>query len=97
MKTFELFAGLEGGFGGANSQGIYDFENEEQATMVAYEMACEEYESYAGLHGIPDIGDILDEPEYYGLSKDCSEEDAWEVYKEIRETWIEYYACEVEV
>jgi len=54
----------------------------------AYFAAIEVYETYEGLHGIPDVQSIIDE---CGLS----EEEAEEEYLEERESWLEYSAKQV--
>lgn len=36
---------------------IEDFKNRDKAIRYAWEMACQEYEQYAGMYGIPDTGD----------------------------------------
>ena len=92
MAQYKLYAGLAGGFGGATYRETVEAESEEIAAEWAFDLACDEYESYAGLHGIPDIGDILDNPEDYGLEEGCSEDDAWEAYIHERETWLDYWA-----
>jgi hypothetical protein len=57
-------------------------------------MAIEDYESFEGYHGIPDIGDIMEDKEGYGLSEDASEDECWEVYYEQRESWLSYWTEE---
>ena len=52
----------------------------EEAHDIAYEIAIEEYESYAGL-STPD--EILEK-------YDVTEEEAMSIYLEERESWIEY-------
>jgi len=54
---------LGGGFGGVEMTDgeILEFENEEEAMDYAWEMACEDYESYAGLHGLRDHSMIIEE------------------------------------
>ncbi len=90
---YDLYAGLGGGFGGANL--IYkgaEYNNIEEATKAAYEYAVEEYQSYEGYYGLASYGDIEGNPEEYGLCEDPEEEDINEVYIEEMEGWIEYYA-----
>lgn len=36
---------------------IEDFKNRDKAIRYAWEMACQEYEQYAGMYGIPDTDD----------------------------------------
>jgi hypothetical protein len=77
--------GLGGGFGGADNHEVIDADNQEQAEEYAYEMACQEYDSYAGLHGLRDLEMIMDEDE-------CEEEEAEMTYNVERESWLDYSA-----
>jgi hypothetical protein len=91
MKKYKISYGLGGGFGGANEDDeIYEFENEDQAIHFAWEKACEEYDSYAGYHGLRSVEEIMEED---GID---DEDEAWEVYCEEREDWIEYEVEEIE-
>lgn len=94
---YNLYAGLGGGFGGANLvfKGA-EFDDEEEATKAAYDYAVEEYQSYEGCYGLASYGDIEENPEEYGLCEDPEEEDINEVYTEEVENWIEYYAIPTE-
>lgn len=96
MAKFELFAGMGGSFGGAQSYGVYEYDNIEQATEAAYELAVEEYQGYEGLHGIPSYEDVRNEYiEMYG-DEDPDEDLVQEYYEEEMSGWIVYYAEEVE-
>ena len=93
---YKIYAGLEGGFGGANYIRTVESVSEEQANQEAFEEACQIYDSYAGLHGIMSweecITQVLEEN---GLEEgdDYSnfEEDVDALYREEQESWIEYY------
>ena len=90
---YNLYAGLSGGFGGANLvfKGA-EYNDIEEATKAAYQYAVEEYESYEGHHGLTSYDDIEENPEDYGLDENPEAEDINEVYIEEMESWIEYYA-----
>lgn len=90
---YNLYAGLGGGFGGANLvfKGA-EYNDIEEATEAAYEYAVEEYQSYEGYHGLTSYNDIKENPEEYGLDENPEAEDVDEVYTEEVENWIEYYA-----
>lgn len=100
---YDLFAGMGGGFGGATYQETRDFNDEEAANNAAYEIACEIFDSYAGLHGVMGWEECMEEardnisesdfntPDEYGVAL---EEYADEVYKEERESWIDSWAEE---
>jgi hypothetical protein len=89
MSKYKIFAGLGGSFGGAQEVETGEFENEEKANKRAYELAKEEYESYQGLHGIPDEESIKEEnPEY-------SDEDIQQAINDDMESWLDYYVEEI--
>lgn len=56
----------------------------EDAANLAWDLACEQYESYIGSNGIRDVDTIMEEDE-------CSYEDALEIFKDDREMWIDYW------
>ena len=88
MKKYEIYAGLGGGFGGAQYIGVLEFESVEEAEEYAYEEACQIYESYDGCHGLMSIEDIMEEEE-------CDEEEAGEIWIDQRENWLSYYVEEL--
>lgn len=92
MNWYRLYVSSVGG--GTICEGPFEFSSEEIATQAAYDMAVEDYESFEGLHGIPDVGDIMEDKEGYNLSGDASEDECWEVYYEQRESWLSYWAEE---
>jgi hypothetical protein len=80
--------------GGTVCEGPLEFSSKDIATQAAYDMAVEDYESFEGLHGIPDVGDIMEDKEGYNLSEDASEDECWEAYYEQRESWLNYWVEE---
>lgn len=90
MPRFKIYAGLSGGFGGANYRFTDEYETEEEACLDAYNEAVEEYASYEGCHGLLDWGEckeaLLEEGE------DITDEDVDDYYRAEIEGWIEYYA-----
>lgn len=76
--------GLGGGFGGQRNFEVIEADNEEQAEKVAYESACEEYESYVGMYGLRDISQIMEEEEVE------DEDEALQIFEEERESWLDY-------
>lgn len=86
VKQWALFAGLGGGFGGATFRKKFEGTKDE-AEREAWLEACEEYETYEGLHGLRDLEQIMEED-------DLSEEDAMVEYNEEREGWLDYYVEE---
>ena len=92
MNWYRLYVSSVGG--GTVCEGPLEFSSKDIATQAAYDMAVEDYESFEGLHGIPDVGDIMEDKEGYNLSEDASEDECWEVYYEQRENWLSYWAEE---
>jgi len=78
--------GLGGGFGGARNFEVIQADNLEQAEEWAYESACGQYESYSGSNGLRSINEIMDEDDIE------DEDEAEEIYKEERESWLDYSA-----
>jgi hypothetical protein len=92
MNWYRLYISSVGG--GTVCEGPFEFSSKDIATQAAYDMAVEDYESFEGLHSIPDVGDIMEDKEGYNLSEDASEDECWEVYYEQRESWLNYWAEE---
>lgn len=88
---YNIYAGLGGSFGGAQYHCTGDFNDEDEATQYAFELAVEEYESYEGHYGIKSWYDIAEEVELNPDDPD-NEEEIDDLYNEERESWIEYYA-----
>lgn len=89
MKKYSIFAGLGGGFGGAHFQFMNEYNCASDAEMDAYNCAVEIYESYAGMYGLRDIDDIIQEDE-------VDDEAANDIYLEEMEGWLDYYVKEYE-
>lgn len=95
MAKYEIFAGMGGGFGGAQSHGIFEFDSIAEAEQTAYELAIEEYQSYEGCHGIMSWDDCREDLiESFG-DEDITDEDINAHYQEEIESWISYYIKEV--
>lgn len=84
---------IEYGCGCGSNEMIVEAENEETAVRFAWEKACEDYESFEGLHGIPDIHDVCED---YGIEDPTSSE-AEEAYREERESWLDYSVEEFDI
>lgn len=93
---YDIYAGMSGGFGGANFIKTIDAETAEEADKYAYDEAWEEYESYAGYHGILSWDEIYDESkeagELDGMTDNKIEDYINNLYQEEVESWIEWYA-----
>lgn len=93
---FEIYAGLGGGFGGANYVETIEANTREEAEEYARQCAIDDYESYEGSHGILSRDDVFEDLiESFG--EDPLEEDVDLRYMEEVEGWITYYVEEVGV
>lgn len=81
---YNIYAGLGGGFGGAQYDYTCNCESKEEAEDLAYDAAINVYELYEGSHGLLDYSDCRE--------VSSSDEEAEEMYNEERESWLEYYA-----
>ena len=86
MELFIVGYGLSGGFGGIQNYEVIEAYNQNDADKQAWELACETYESYVGMHGLRELSEIMEEDEIE------DEDEAMEVYNEEREGWIDYSA-----
>ena len=83
--------GLSGGFGGCENCDWEAIEasDEDHALAIAYEAACAAYDMYDGLHGLRDVGTIMEEDE-------VDVESAVAVWYEEREGWLDYEVTSVD-
>lgn len=89
---FKIFAGISCE---SSYHGIYEFNNEEDALSAAWELACEDYDMYAGLHAIPSWEDCREDYiDSYGEIPSDDEVDG--IYFDTRESWINYRVEEVD-
>lgn len=86
---YNLYAGLEGGFGGATYQGTGEFNTMFEAEREARAFAEAIYESYEGSHGLFDWYDIAEEND---LDFDQDEHLINILYQEQLDLWLDYYA-----
>lgn len=78
--------GLSGGFGGARNFEVIKADSQNEADNWAFENACDEYESFVGSNGLREIGEIMEQD---GIE---DEDEAWEIFQDERETWLDYLA-----
>ena len=89
MAMYKIYYGLGGGFGGPGDPELARLPDDKTAENLAYELACQEYDSYDGLHGLRNVEMIMEE-------EDCDEATAEEIYEEEREGWLDYWVEKVE-
>jgi hypothetical protein len=100
MPKYRIYAGLGGGFGGANYQYTEEFVDKAEANDAAYQCAIEEYESYGGMHGLMSWEEAREEAEQSFSTGDEDDDDynneiesvAEEIYNESMEGWLDYQA-----
>lgn len=93
MDKYNIYAGLGGGFGGANYKFTIEAKSKEEAEEIAYNEAVEVYQDFEGTYGIMDWNDCaisLEIDPYTENDNLIAEVD--ELYNEEMENWIEYYA-----
>lgn len=86
---YKIYAGLSGGFGGANYQKTEDYSSMDEALEEAYALAVEEYQSYEGCHGIMSWDDCREDLIDSGFDYDDGAVD--DRYQEELESWLSYY------
>lgn len=97
MAKYNIYAGLGGGFGGANYCTTEEFATLEEAEQYAYQQAVDEYESYEGMHGLRSWEEVKED---YCEEFNVEEEDFHngdysaidEEYQQEVEGWIDYRA-----
>lgn len=98
MAKFKIYAGLGGGFGGANFQRVLTCRDEDEAMKEAREMAIEEYFSYGGYHGLytwESMKETIAEDEYDGDESQVSDEEVDDALLDDIESWITYHVEQV--
>lgn len=86
---YKIYAGLSGGFGGANYMFTENYNSMDEALKDAYRLAVEEYQSYEGCHGIMDWDDCRKDLIDSGF--DYDDEAVDNHYQEELESWLSYY------
>ena len=84
---YKVYAGMAGGFNDVCLRMVEEFKSRDEALRVAESYARDEFESYAGLHGVRDWDECLDEA-------DGDEDLAQQIYEEEFEEWTDYYVME---
>ena len=101
MRQYEIYAGMGGGFGGAQLHGIYEFSSAQEAERYAYDLAFDEYQSYEGSHGILSRDEVYEDClvsewiEPGAQSETEIENIVDDAYLEQVESWIEWRAVPI--
>ncbi len=99
MKQYNIYAGLGGSLGGANYQYTGLYETEEEAEDDAFQAACEDYDQYAGVYGLPSWEDAVEDycvhqgidPEDFDGDDNEAFQKVEEYYDGARESWLCYH------
>lgn len=94
MTKYRIYAGLSGGFGGANNICTEEFHNRTEAEEFAYQQALEKYVSYEGSHGILSYDECRAVLEDSYSDDEIDEEWVCEYYSNEVESWVEYWVEE---
>ena len=94
MAWYKIYAGLGGGFGGANYEGTHEFDTQDEALKYAYHAAVECYQSYEGNYGVLDWEECKEACIESGWNYDDDTVDDY--YLEEIESWIDYYVDSAE-
>lgn len=104
MPFYKIYAGLGGGFGGADYRYTDGFRNRKDAEAAAYVEACDTYWMHEG-SGIEDWNDFytqgeseVDESDFDSVEEwnEAIENWATEAQRDDMETWIEYWTEEAD-
>ena len=90
MGYYKIYAGLGGGFGGAEYLWTDEYNSEDEAVEYAYSQACELYYGYQGLRGLFNREIALED------NPSLTEDELIEMELEDLETWIDYYVIETD-
>lgn len=104
MKEYNLYAGMNGGFGGPNYVGTLKADKVSDAEEIARRIAIEIYQQYEGMKGILSYKecyeDCLEEYKEDIDDKSIDKKDIFAIaldrYWEEVEGWIGYYAVNAE-
>lgn len=91
-KTYALYAGMTGSFGGATFQCFAECNSPDEAEQEAYQLAREAYESYEGMYGIMSWEDCRDDLVESFPDEDITDADVDAHYQEEVESWTEWWA-----
>lgn len=90
-KTYALYAGMTGSFGGATFQCFAECNSPDEAEQEAYQLAREAYESYEGMYGIMSWEDCRDDLVESFPDEDITDADVDAHYQEEVESWTEWW------
>ena len=86
MGYYKIYAGLGGGFGGAEYLWTDQYTSEDEAVECAYNQACELYYDYQG----------FDREIALENNPSLTENELIEMELEDLETWVDYYVIETD-
>lgn len=90
-KEYWIYVGMQG-CSNMHYAGNCDADNQHEADKCAWELACEEYDSFAGYHGIPDTEEIEEELREECDGEEPDSEEVAERYGEYVSDHVSYWA-----
>lgn len=90
-QEYWIYVGMQG-CSNIHFAGDCDANTQGQADHYAWELACEEYDSFAGYHGIPDRDDIKEALSVEGEGEEPDEDDIEDIYVEYVNDHVSYWA-----
>lgn len=93
MPKYKIFAGLGGGFGGAEYIDTFEFDNKTKAFQYAYDYAVDIYELYNGAHGLLTWQDCYNDL-YESWNEEPDPDEVDDYYRNEVESWIDYWVEE---
>lgn len=93
FKQFWVFGGMGGGFGGPHFLGTVEGKNidDPEVQEDARTLVVDEYESYAGLHGVRSWGEVKQDLEESADPEDeITDEDVEDAYNQEIDSWCSW-------
>lgn len=94
FKEFWAFGGMGAGFGGPHFLGTLEgtAADDPEVQSDAWDLAVDEYESYAGLHGILSWDEVREDlEESADEGEEVTDEDVQDAYNEHISSWVSYW------
>lgn len=91
-----VYGGMGAGFGGPKYLGDLEADSREEAINESWSLVVEDYESYAGYHGIPSFDECREEllEELCDEGEEPDDEDVQTRYEETISNWTSHWVRE---
>lgn len=93
FNQYWVFGGMGGGFGGPHFLGTVEGKSIEDRDVQedARQLLVDEYESYAGLHGVLSWDEVREDLEESYPGDEITDEDVTDAYNEAIDSWGSYW------